>query len=315
MTTLAKPKTSEMKPEVRAMIDARHQAEQRGHYEPLGRLLALMTEHGTIQFPIQDGEGLGPDVAAFLPSVDSSAPGVAPVADLNTLIVLGAWTGLPPIRCDSTTPCPKCKTKCDSCDGSGTKQCEGVGCGGSGTVPGKWILCPAENCSGKTGKINPAGCDTCHGAGQIAEQLECPMCKGSKRMQCPRCHGSGKISTGYRGGAMPGFDQSKGRTVVPPVCTTCKGTAFYEGFAEQDVETFTNAFLKYDRAVYAVLGPIRSFCISDHRMRHTRIFDVGPDSAGDLAVLLVPNSGPVLAKSYLVGGVVRERMTSAGTRK
>ena len=44
-------KTSTMSDEVRDMIGVRHLAEQRGHFEPLGRLQWLRTEHGMIQFP------------------------------------------------------------------------------------------------------------------------------------------------------------------------------------------------------------------------------------------------------------------------
>jgi hypothetical protein len=310
MTTATKIKTSDMSAEVKAMLDVRHQAEQRGHYEPLGRLLSLITEHGAIQFPIENGEGTGPDIAALLKPESEGAAGVPPVADMNTLLVLGVWSGLPPIRHDSSTPCPKCRAACDSCDGSGKKQCQGFGCGGQGWVPGKWVLCPAENCSGKTGKINPEGCDTCHGAGQITEQNECQMCNGTKVMKCPRCKGSGKIATGYKGGSMPGFDQAKQRTVVPPVCSSCKGSAVYEGFEPQDIEKFTNAVLVGGRSAYRVLGPITSFCISDFRGRHTRIFDVVPDVVGDIAVLLVGAN-----KAYMVGGVIRERLMSGGSRK
>ena len=63
MTTAKNPKPSEMSPEVRAMLDLRHQAEQRGHFEPLGRLLSLDTGHGVIEFGTQQGEATGPDLA------------------------------------------------------------------------------------------------------------------------------------------------------------------------------------------------------------------------------------------------------------
>ena len=312
MTTAAQLKPSAMKPEVILMVDLRHSAEQRGHLQPLGRLLYLMTDHGTIQFPVVNGEGIGPDLAAHLVPESASAPGVAPVADLSTLIVLGEWTGLPPIRHDSTTPCPKCRSACDSCDGSGKKVCQGYGCGGRGTVDGKWLPCPGVNCSERNGKINPA-CETCRGTGQIAEQNPCPMCDKTGKMTCPRCKGSGKIATGYQGGKVPGFSSEKNRMVVPPQCAACQGTTWYDGFTEQEVEKFTNAVLTRDRSIYAVLGPIRSFVISDAATRHTRIFEVSPDAMGDLMVLLVPGAKG-LRKAYLVGGVVREKMAAAGRK-
>ncbi len=296
------------------MIDARHQAEQRGHFEPLGRLLYLITEHGTIQFPVKDGEGVGPDIAALLKPEDQGAPGVPPVPDVNTLLVLGAWAGLPPIRHDSSTPCPKCQTVCDSCAGKGTKICQGFGCGGRGTTDGQWILCPADGCSLQTGKINPVGCETCRGSGQVREQVTCQMCKGSKVMHCPRCKGAGKIATGYKGGQMPG-PNSQGQMRMPPVCASCNGSSVYDGFVEQPVEKFTNAVLSVRESVlgYRLLGPISAFCIADHRTHATRIFDVKPDAMGDYLMLAI--GGARQQKAYLVGGSIRERMTSAGARK
>ena len=185
-----------------------------------------------------------------------------------------------------------------------------------GAWHGRWEMASVSgpNCSAETGKVNPA-CETCRGAGQIAEQNPCPMCDNTGKMTCPRCKGSGKIATGYQGGRVPGFSSEKNRMVVPPQCAACQGTTWYDGFTEQEVEKFTNAVLTRDRSIYAVLGPIRSFVISDVATRHTRIFEVSPDAMGDLLVLLVPGAGiGVLRKAYLVGGVVREKMAAAGRK-
>jgi hypothetical protein len=285
LTTKTKP--AAMSAEVRAMIDVRHQAEQRGNYEPLGRLVWMSTKHGTIKWPVEDGEAQGPDLAH------------SDVVDLSFLL-LGPWEGLPPVRVSSETSCRKCRHACDVCDGSGKKQCEMVGCGGSGWVPGPFELCPAPQCSGQTGKINPEGCVMCRNSGQVPVQLPCPMCHGSKVMTCPRCKGSGKISTGHKGGTLD-WKADK--------CTACEGTGFEGAWEAQSVEKFTNAQLED----YRVLGPVFAFCISDYRSRQTRVFDVARDAAGDLLNLLVPNRrARGRNKAYLVGGVVRERVGQAG---
>ena len=59
-----------MTDEVSQMIALRHGAEQRGNYEPFGRVQWFRTVHGLIYFPAdsQTGEGCGPDLArAMLP--------------------------------------------------------------------------------------------------------------------------------------------------------------------------------------------------------------------------------------------------------
>jgi hypothetical protein len=305
MKTKSKP--AEMSAEVRSMIDLRHQAEQRGNFSPLGRLLYLDTAHGRIEFPAERGEGTGPDLAFVLRQ--TAIPGVEEMQESvaeNTLLVLGAWTGIPPLRRNSGKPCPKCRHACDICDGSGKKQCEGFGCGGNGWIPGQWLLCPAPGCSAQMGKPNPAGCDVCHNTGQIARQLPCPMCEGTKMMTCSRCKGTGRFSTGFINGS------TDWRL---PKCKACDGSSYLGTYQMQDVEKFTNAMLDHEysstsKYCFRVLGPIHSFCISDFESSRPRVFDVSADSAGDLLVLLVPTRHVSKVrrpgKAYLVGGVIRE---------
>ena len=70
--------------------------------------------------------------------------------------------------------------------------------------------------------------------------------------------------------------------------------------------------LSFRRGEFLVLGPIREFAIRDPQSLRTRIFDVGPDAAGDWLVLLVPALATMRPqKAYLVGGVVRERSQNA----
>jgi hypothetical protein len=301
-----------MSPEVKAMIDVRHQAEQRGNFSPLGRLMYIDTAHGRIEFPAENGDGVGPDLAfllrqTLLPSVADEMR-ESGIQVESALLVLGAWAGLPPLRRNSGKPCPKCRHDCDICDGSGKKQCEGFGCGGNGWIPGPWKLCPAPGCSAQLGKPNPSGCEVCRGAGQIPEELPCRMCKGTKIMTCSRCRGTGKFSTGFINGS------TDWRL---PKCKACGGSSYQGTHQMQDVAKFTNAELvslsrtspsaRPDTKKHLVLGPIYSLCVSDFESSRARVFDVGVDSAGDLLVLIVPaNARQKPQKAYLVGGVIRE---------
>jgi len=294
-----------MSGEVRAMIDVRHQAEQRGHYEPLGRLLSLETGHGIIQFGSQQGELVGPDLA-WGNVADAGSTELE-----NTLLVLGEWVGLPALRKNTATPCSKCKHECDICAGTGKKQCEGLDCGGRGYTHGLWLPCPGPQCFKDTGHFK-ADCATCTESeirGQIREHVECKMCKGTGIMVCSRCRGTKKFSTGRVNGSLDWR---------MPACKACAGTGFKGEFIKQDVAKFTNAELrcmfKSSKAMQMdmlALGPIHSFTVKDFNSGNFRVFDVNPDAAGDYLMLLVPKVQRRNARAYLVGGVVRERSGQA----
>jgi hypothetical protein len=312
--------------EVKAMVAMRHSAEQRGNYEPFGRVQWLRTVHGLIYFPAdsQTGEGCGPDLGYVSP--DSSI--AAQIENGGAMIMLGAWEGLPSLRFNTSKPCPKCRHLCDVCKGERKKLCEL--CGGRTWIPGPWLPCPGPGCvrdggGFATGKINPAGCATCGSTGQVPEQVLCEMCEATGKQVCTRCKGTGKYSTGRVNGAID-WD-------VSPKCKACDGTTYQGKWVRQDISKFTNAILvqagilnprdvthlgagplKNRRSfaenprTFTVLGPITQFAIRDPRSLRTRMFDVGADAAGDHLVLLVPRSPRQRPqKAYLVGGVVRER--------
>jgi len=300
-----KLKPSEMSPDVRAMIDLRHAAEQRGHFQPLGRLLTIETQHGMILFPAKDGDSAGPDVALW-----SSTGGVELK---NVLILLGPWADLPSLRKNSDISCPKCRHACDICDGSGKKQCEQFGCGGRGWTPGPLELCNAEGCREQTGHFNPA-CAVCGGSGQVNPKVKCAMCSGTGKMTCSRCKGTGKFSTGYKGGALP-----EGQFKVPPNCPTCSGAAFQGEWAAQEAEKFANAVMRTHERVkncakmprdFLALGPIFNFNLQEFSTGRIRTYEVSADTKGDLLFLLVPAGKVKHPKAYLVGGVVREKVLS-----
>lgn len=306
--------TSKMLPDVRAMIELRQFAEQRGQFSPLGRLLWLQTEHGTIQFPAKDGEPDGPDIG-YADNHGAAAP-ASLSHDRNLLIVLGRWSGLPYVRVNTSTPCPKCRHLCNVCGGEKKKLCEL--CGGRKWVPGEWLPCPGPGCLKATGQYKP-DCVTCLQSqvrGQIREERDCAMCNGNGKMVCSHCKGSGKYSTGRLNGST-NWDG--------PACKACEGMCVVGKWQKQDVARFLNARLverndgpdpkrRAALTAYLVLGPIQSFALREFESRHTRIFDVTLDAASDLLMLLVPSSPKQKpSKAYLIGGIVRERDAHAAS--
>jgi hypothetical protein len=313
-------KPSTMTTEVAEMLALRHMAEQRGDIEPLGRLIYLRTDHGRIEFPPVDGEWSGPDLALVVALTER--PKTVNMASLNmpvemtelahvpqdALCVLGRWSGLPALRKLTDQPCPKCRHACDLCDGKGKIVCNWVNCGGRGWIPGPWLVCPGPGCTGETGNFK-ADCRTCLGSGQVAKELPCPCCNGTKVRVCVRCLGTLKYSTGKRGGAV---DYS-----LPP-CPACEGFAKRFEWIKQDEKKFMNATLVMPRRGKnaprgcLALGPIREFAIQDCRTLQLQTFDVGRDEAGDFLMLLVPRSPRQKPqKAYLVGGTVRPRQQDA----
>jgi hypothetical protein len=319
-----------MSNEVRAMIDARHQAEQRGHYELLGRLLSIETAHGVIQFPAERGEWAGPDlgivcaIGGEVLKVPMDAKLTTSPSDTNILVILGDWRGLPPLRETLKTPrlrngkpvftgedgrsvpagtsganqvfdhvpCRKCLHVCDVCDGKGTKACENLDCGGRGWISGFWISCPGPGCH-KDKKQFKADCATCATSpirGQIRERQVCPECEGEKIMRCSGCMGTGKRATGHKNGSL---DYRVG------ACGACNGTGRKGRWVPQELAKFCNAELADVRSAkngakwkrfWRVLGPIHSFTLDSFGGRGLRSFEVMKDSAGDYLQLLVPSS-------------------------
>jgi hypothetical protein len=314
MAVAIKAKPTEMSDDVKSMVDLRHSAEQRGHYSPLGRLLSAITQHGTIVWPSERGEGVGPDLAIASPVDQIENPDAGWQAWADAFLVLGQWLGLPALRRNSNLPCPRCRHACDICDGSGKKQCEGLGCGGTGLVSSGPMECTGPDCAAQTGKFK-ADCVKCGGTGQLTKLTTCAMCCGSGKMTCSRCRGTAMFSTGRVDGSLD---------YQLPACRACGGTQWKGKFERQDPAKFTNAMLATSgqqpngngyRQVprYLALGPIQSFVIQDFQTSKPRQFEVSADEKGDLLFLLVPASPRQKPqKAYLVGGVVREREGARG---
>lgn len=283
-------KARNMTPEVVSMIEARHSAEQRGDILPVGRLMALYTEHGLIKFPAEDGEGTGPDIGMM---------------DGGGLVVCGPWRGLPDLRVQSTKRCPHCLHVCDLCDRSGKIQCQGVGCGGRGWRPGAFVPCPGPGCRKETGKFKP-GCEVCvtsGSQGEIASEVQCETCRGTKLMTCVRCRGTGKFATGRVNGVIDWRARD---------CKFCEGTGYQGKYSRQRIEKFINASLVRDktehlpRSQWFALGPIHALDLVEYPELRSVTRNVYPDEKQDLMFLIVPIGSQVQPqKAYLVGGIVR----------
>ena len=290
---------SPLSDEVRAMIESRRDAERHGDFSPMGRLLWLRTDHGTIHFPIKDGEPTGPDLARTAN---------------DELIFPGLWLGLPAVRVNSSKPCPDCLHACDVCV-NGRKLCEL--CGGKSWTPGPWVLCGGSGCTKETGHFR-GECKECGGTGQVPEQLPCQMCdagklrdrKGFALMVCPKCKGTSRYATGRRNGSI-NWDAT-------PACESCAGSCCVGKFQKQDVRKFLNASIRPCKEMpgFLALGPIYCFALREYESTRTLIFDVTEDAARDLLMLLVSKvKNTTQQKAFLVGGVVREHGGAAVTRE
>jgi hypothetical protein len=289
-------KPSKMSDEVRAMIDLRHSAEQRGEFDTIGRLLALHTDKGVMRWPTVDGECSGPDIGQAWNG--------------SQLVMVGQWFGLPPLRMQSTTErCKACERDCDTCGGTGKQTCQGQMCGGRGFIDGPFVPCPGPGCRGETGKFKP-GCDVCISSGsqgEVPEKKTCPMCSGSRLMTCQRCRGTLKFSTCHIDGSIDW---------TSALCAACEGSGYAGKWVLQNASHFENARLRRSRKqrgarlhdeVWLVLGPILSFDLIEYPNLHAKTYTILPDEKGDLLMLLVPGTqSPSRQKAYLVGGVVKE---------
>jgi len=182
---------ADIPPQVREIMNERRESARRNHVQLLGQVTLIETGHGLLRFPERQGLSIGL-------MLDSNG-----VPMDNKLCVMSYWTGLPPLRDLSSTPCPDCKATCMLCAGQGQKICEGVGCGGQGYV------------------VDSQGV-----------QHQCQMCLGKTVMTCSNCKGTGIKSTGIKGGAS---DWTKG------VCPSCQGKCFVGKDVPQDLEKHVNA--------------------------------------------------------------------------
>jgi hypothetical protein len=262
------------------MLARRDRAVLRGEYEFLGKIILLRTERGDIEF----GE---------------NAPTLARLAGDQALVLLNEWQGFPAITSLTAERCPDCHAKCLSCDGTGTRLCMGLNCGGYGKMILGYEPCPAKGCHKQTG-VAKHGCKECGGTGRVVGQTaECPACKGEKTVKCPLCEGTGEMATGRKDGAP--------RDSEAAMCATCNGTARKLQHEEQDWKEFKLG----DLDGFTVLGPIHEFVLKADVCRDPKqALELGvvcTDADGNLAALLVKNPQQHGQPQYLHGGTLELR--------
>jgi hypothetical protein len=287
----------QVNPELLAMMQERLQAHRRGQFVVLGSISLIETFAGALRFPVSNNVPTGPTVGYMTDSEKK--------ADLQKLIVLTPWEGVPALTEKTEEFCPACLHGCHVCNESGRKICEGVGCGGSGYTLGPADVCP--ECVAKSGKFDPQ-CNKCQGNGAVYPKVECVMCKGSGQIVCSFCKGQTRYSTGLKGGST---DFLVGR------CTECHGFQRKSITKEQKIDPHVNALLPDPRnGPVAAVGPIFSFVVdlSEEQREQAgtpvRMFDVRQDAAGDQLFMLI-DSTSTPAWPYLVGGLITEHNADA----
>lgn len=279
-------KPAKMNPEVQTAMSERLEAHRRGKYQVIGSLSWVETAHGALRFPVHANKHSGPTIGYVTDAEDKP--------DSQKIIVLTPWEGVPDLQEKTEEFCAACLAVCHVCEGTGSKVCEGVGCGGSGWVP--VMLDPGSKCL------------ICGLEGHAGHKV-CPMCHGSGKMICSFCRGNKKYSTGIKGGQTD---------YMQPRCPECQGAQRHVIHKKQDLTPHVNALLPDPaKGPIVAIGPIFSFAVDliDERKLEfgspIRVFDVRPDRAGDhLFLLLDPSTSPQWP--YLIGGLVIDRVRSEG---
>lgn len=174
--------------DMQALKQAQDSARRMNQVEFLGRVVALMTAAGGMQF-------------------DKNAPAVGLMKGTRQIVFIGEWPGLPDVRVLADAPCPDCSVKCDECE-DGKRPCMLAGCAGSGINSIKRIPCP--QCKGK----RPTRRCKCKGMGDVVAGDKCKGCNGTKKMVCGLCFGTGRR----------GLGTLKASTLRDaPDCPTCHG--------------------------------------------------------------------------------------------
>ena len=184
-----------------AELATQDQARRMMRYEVIGRLIALQTTQGSIEFPRESGPGIGVE------------------ADREGFLFVTPWPVLPELKEHSEAFCSQCLQKCDICDGRGEGLCIFTGCGGAGKRAVGQDGCPECMQRG----VYALDCGTCRGSGNVTILADCPACKGSGRAPCGPCRGSGKRPSG--------LDQ-EGKT-----CAGCRGTLRGGEWKRQDLHS------------------------------------------------------------------------------
>jgi hypothetical protein len=208
---------------------------------------------------------------ARLIDLRQEGPFVAEAKNVNQVLLISEWTGIPPhIDNSQQIPCPDCQRECEFCKGT------------------KDRVCSLQYCGGRGKRYDPAGLL------DFSQEEKCPSCQGTGRVKCDGCQATGRRSTGILHGELYDAD----RRPPQPVCPKCKGRKVLVK------ETAVNIldFLIAQVGPFSILGEIQRFTVIPKSGKAAYQYDVLADGLGDGMFLVIEAVGkPSFA--YLVGGI------------
>jgi hypothetical protein len=239
----------------------------RSHIEPIRDLLRAKEYNvmGRLSFV----SIVKPDGTGKLMDFRRAGPFVAEAKNVNQVLLISEWVGLPPHLEASATACPDCQSDCPFCHGAEVRPCTLRYCGGTGK------------------RIDPEKLMDFSG------EKQCPACHGTGKVKCDACAGTGFYSTGLKDGAKYDPDSRPKQ----PVCETCQGRR------TRSTETPVN-LLEFQIAqvgITSVIGEIVRFTVIPEQGRAAYRYDVLPDAMGDGMFIVIEPGSPQMA--YLVGGI------------
>jgi hypothetical protein len=210
-----------------------------------------------------------PDGTKMLMDFRRTGPFVGEAKNVNQVLLISEWKGLPSHLEASTGPCPDCQSKCQFCHGEKTKLCTLRYCGGRGVRSDPQKLM------------------------DFSGEEFCPSCLGEGRVKCDGCDGTGRRSTGFVGGVSYDPDARPRQAI----CETCKGRRTLTAETPVNLLEFQIAQV----GTTSVIGEIVRFIVMPENGRAAYQYDVMPDSLGDGMFLVIEPGPPQMA--YLVGGI------------
>ncbi|MBZ5522253.1 MAG: hypothetical protein LAP21_08425 [Acidobacteriia bacterium] len=267
------------------ILDRQRELVLQREYQPLGVIDFIFVQRAT---------------SALKMDYRKSGPRLGVNLDTGDMLLLTPWQGLPELDADAQ-PCTACLATCGDCEGKKKRPCTLAGCGGSGYVSTRYVVCP--ECLGSPGKKTIPDCWKCGGRGEVPAPEKCAGCDEKGLAPCAACKGSGQVSTGRHEGKKDYYDDKLKQFVTVPRCQICNGQGRVVRTQPQDWKQYVHGQLEgklcfgpVTRIVWHTLGDGARF----------QSCDITADSRGNLMVLMLENN-QVGARQYLLGGVVQIR--------
>jgi hypothetical protein len=239
----------------------------RSHIDPIRDLLRVKEYNvmGRLSFVSL----IRPDGDKRLMDFRRTGPFLAEAKNVNQVLLVSPWAGLPPHLEASTGPCPDCQSDCQFCHGA------------------EYKACTLRYCGGKGKRHDPEGLMDFSG------EEKCPGCNGTGKVKCDGCDGTGLRSTGFKDGAQFDPDARPSQTV----CATCQGRRTLRVETSVDMADFEIAKV----GASSIIGEIVRFTVVPEHGRAAFQYDVLPDALGDGMFVVIEPGPPQMA--YMVGGI------------